>query len=493
MGARFRVPLLWAVAVSILVLAAIRFDLVPWLRGPAPYPPEWQWRFRPHALTRALPALPVAAALVGLLLWSGSAAARRSPRRAAILLLTASLGLGFLFPLALLESEDGGAVAHLVSRTASPAYLSYHAVACSPVAADPALFLRRYASLLPALPMHAATHPPGPVLFYRGLIELLSRSPALAAPLMARVERACAGAERGCSGAAMALSPVERAAALLGALLAHAAAVAALVPLAWLAFQLTRDRLAAARVAALWTLVPGAALFLPALDPALALPVLGALFALRLALAAEGSGARFGGAALCGAATAAAGFLSYGALVQIALGAAGIVASLPPHAFVARLFVHAGAVAGSAFLALSAIPLAWGYDPIEAARTAVAIHRDTYTAQRSYALWLAFGPLDFALFLGVPLAVLLAARRRTPLTSPPTRLAIGFVAALAVLTLTGAVRGEVGRLLVPWMPLGLLAAVLRLDDEPGPDARTAAVLGALLAAFDVTMRLSWRL
>src|SRR3989304_9038174 len=32
---------------TLLVLAAIRFDALPLLRGPAPYPPEWQWEYRP--------------------------------------------------------------------------------------------------------------------------------------------------------------------------------------------------------------------------------------------------------------------------------------------------------------------------------------------------------------------------------------------------------------------------------------------------------------
>jgi hypothetical protein len=51
----------------------------------------------------------------------------------------------------------------------------------------------------------------------------------------------------------------------------------------------------------------------------------------------------------------------------------------------------------------------------------------------------------------------------------------------------------VGRLFVPLMPLGLLAGALRLEEEPGPDSRTAAVLAMLLGALDVVMRLNWRI
>src|SRR5688572_5831776 len=99
-----------AAVLTALALLSIRFDLVPKLRGPAPYPPEWQWRHRPHAIGRALPALPFAAALVGLLAWSGTAGAARRPRRTAKLLTAGALALGSGFSLALLAAEDGGPV-----------------------------------------------------------------------------------------------------------------------------------------------------------------------------------------------------------------------------------------------------------------------------------------------------------------------------------------------------------------------------------------------
>jgi len=111
----------------------------------------------PHALSRALPAVPFALALVGLMAWSGTPGARRRPRRSSAILLAGGAALGLALPLALVESEDGGAVAHLVSRTANPAYFSYHTVACAAVSKDVRDFLQRYPELLPELPLHAAT------------------------------------------------------------------------------------------------------------------------------------------------------------------------------------------------------------------------------------------------------------------------------------------------------------------------------------------------
>jgi hypothetical protein len=494
----------WLTAAALIAAAlviAVRYDPVPALRGPAPYPPEWQWIHRPRALARARPALPLAAAMVGLLAWSGRAVSRQRPRRTAALLIAGGLGLGFAFPLALLESEDGGAVAHLVRRTASPGYLSYHAVACSFVARDPGAFLRDYPRLLPALPVHAATHPPGPVLFFRGLLGALDRWPALHAFIDRHVAAACDADGTACGANVAGLTPVERSAALAGALAAHSVAVATLLPIAWLAFAFTRDRLAAARTAMVWPLVPAAALFVPALDPALAFPVTLAAAALRHAVAADRSAARLWAALLGGLTAGAAVFFSYGAPVFLLLATAAVLASLPPAMLAARrrALVVALAVATLAAAAAVAAPALVGHDPVASAQAALAIHGDQYTARRSYLLWLVYGPLDLAIFAGPPIVVGLVAaaaaavRTRAGTLAPPARLALAVPAALSILFASGLIRGEVGRLLAPMMPWVLLAGLVRLDEEPGPDARTAAVTTAALAGIDVVLRLNWRL
>src|SRR5262249_53461295 len=67
-------------AATALFLAGLAGDRVPLLRGPAPYPPEWQWPQRDVAASGPLwPALAAAAALMALLAASGSARARTRP------------------------------------------------------------------------------------------------------------------------------------------------------------------------------------------------------------------------------------------------------------------------------------------------------------------------------------------------------------------------------------------------------------------------------
>jgi hypothetical protein len=92
-------------------------------------------------------------------------------------------------------------------------------------------------------------------------------------------------------------------------------------------------------------------------------------------------------------------------------------------------------------------------------------------------------------------AVVALARRRSLVArwNPPARTAVATAVGVAALFASGLVRGEVGRLLAPVLGFVLLAGVLRLEEEPGPDAPTAAAVALLLAAVDAALRVNWRL
>jgi len=66
-----------------------------------------------------------------------------------------------------------------------------------------------------------------------------------------------------------------------------------------------------------------------------------------------------------------------------------------------------------------------------------------------------------------------------------------------LLVASGLIRGEMGRILVPLMPVLLVASVVsppRADAPEGePSPSTALVLATLLAATDIVLRLSWEL
>jgi hypothetical protein len=477
------------VASSLLVLAAIPLDLAPWLRGPAPYPPEWQWAYRPGGPSRPLlAAAGCALALLALVGATGTEAVRRRASRLVPLMVGAAVFIGWLLQLALLAREPGPPLATLLSRAQSRSFTSYHAVAISEEARDPLAFLRRHAEGLRSQvrsAKHAATHPPGPVLFYRAALAVCEASPPLTDGLL------------GAAGVPDREFPPPatrpaRAAALLGALLLGLLGAATAWPLFRLAEALALGRLPAGRLAILWPLLPGPALMTPQFDQALALPVAAVTLLGLRALRASGPGRAAGLAALAGGAGGIAIFTSYGAAAFLAIGGACAVAATGWTPW-RRSLALAGLAGGVAVLVAFGIPAILGHEPLRALATALRIHHDVYTAPRSYRVWLLFDPLDLALFLGVPVAVAGALRLGPSVVSAsPTsvdRLRRAVFASVALLVLLGVTRGEVGRLWIPLMPLLLVGS---LGEESGaPDTREALLQGVLLAALTLAIGGYW--
>lgn len=505
---RYYKPVMLILATAGVVML-VAMEPTPLVRGPAPYPPEWQWLRRPKAtIHRAGPAVTCAGGLIGLLALAGGSFVRRRPRASAGVLLAGATVLGFALQWGLLKLEEEDALPTLFRRTISDTFTSYFLVSVTPDARDVGALLDRYADLLPGFrekARHAATHPPGPILYYRGWLAVCESSPRLTTLTVDRLARPNLDMR-------LFRLPAEGpmlAAALLGALGWGLLGAATCWPVAWLARTAGLAAPAAIRAGILWTLLPAAALMVPTLDLALALPV-----AMSTALLARGLAVgRLRHAGAAGVFGGIAGFFSYGAVAFLVVGwaaAACLTAWNPPGK--RRVFVAVG-VAVSVAIAIHAAPAWWGYAPLETARRALAIHRWDYTSQRSYLLWLLFNPWDLVLFLGVPI-VLLGARRTLGamaaaaqagsfhLLTPVCRFQAVVAAGLLLLLLSGTVRGEAGRIFLPLMPLLLVAALAKVPESSqgptagaagpcGPSAAEAVMLGGLLFGLDLTVRLCW--
>jgi methylthioxylose transferase len=505
MAPRFRRAVLLAAAALLPAIAA-QSDLLPLLRGPAPYPPEWQWAFAPKPiLSRLGPVLFVSALLLGLLVATASARARRRPRAARRLALLLATVLGWGFQMALLHVERDGAVTGLAERTMSNIFTSYYTAALHPTAEDVPRMLAAYRELLAVyrgMALHAATHPPGPVLYYRALFGLFRSAPESARWVVRQAVRAgldvrTLDTRRGTA----VLDPVSNEAALatavLGAALLALLGAATCVPVAALARAVSGDELGAARAGILWTVVPGAALMVPELDQALALLVASSTVALAVALGKTAAPPRLAWTVAAGLLGGLATLLSYGAPAFLAVGALAAIRIQPagrPNRETVR--VLAGALVVAAGLAL--LPALFGFRPLASAWRALYIHHQAFTRPRSYVLWLLFNPLDLALFLGPPLACL-ALFPRTPAGAPDAagRFRQAVLFAVVLWLLSGTVRGEMGRIALPVLPLLTVAAVADAPAIP-PGGRPLRVgpmlfLAALLMVFDVLLRRAWQL
>ena len=470
----------WRVAlvVSVLAVAAVIADVTPLLRGPAPYPPEWRWDLRAGATSeRFLPVLGTAVALVLLAGWPKATSAR-----GAAFAVGGAVLAGWLFMLALVGLEPAGVARTLMDRALSRTASSYLTVAASDAARDPAAFLdhhaeRRAESSVGA--KHAATHPPGPVLFYRGLIALFDRAPALGTGLLSMAGIDAVGGRR----------PVSvRAAALAGPLIITLLCAAVAWPLAALARAGGADAPRAARLAALWPLLPGPALMTPHFDQMLALFVT-ATSALIIG-AVDGHGRV---AVLAGLCAGIALQISYGAAVFVALAVA-VAFSLTAGSERLRRYASPLFWATIAAAAVILLPMIWGHEPVAAARAGLALHRETYTHPRSYATWLLFNPLDLVVFVGIPVAVVGIVRLLRIGHGPFDRMRSVLAAGTVVLLLSGTVRGELGRIAIPLMPMLLLAALGPNGDpagDPRPTAAETALAAILLAGLTIVIAARW--
>lgn len=466
-----------ALIVTVLAVAAVLLDASPLLRGPAPYPPEWQWDLRATPAGGGwLAVVAAAAALVALAALPPSSDRRASAALAAVVV------AGFLFQLALVGLEPAGITRTLMDRALSRTATSYLTVAASDGARDAGAYLDHHAERRAEARVgakHAATHPPGPVLFYRALIAAFERAPAAASALLSMTGIDPAGGRRP--------APV-RAAALAGPLVIMFLCAAAAWPLAALAREGGLDAAHSVRVAALWPLLPGPALMAPHFDQMLALPV--TAFAALLLAACDGRGRAAVAAGLC---AGIALQVSYGAAVFVLL--AGMAAfALTSGGERWRRFSSPvwWAALAAAFVVVA--PMAWGHEPVAAARSGLAIHAESYTAPRSYVTWLLFNPLDLALFTGIPIVVVGIVRILRIGHGPFDRLRATVGAGIALLLLSGTVRGELGRIGIPVMPLLLVAAVGPNGNpagDPRPTAMETALAAVLLAAATTAIAARW--
>jgi hypothetical protein len=513
MTRRRRLLVLAAAANAALALAV--WTRQPWANGPA----EWRWQYLPpggldglgglgglEGVAAPAPALPASlaalAALAGLgLLWERRrlAAWRGTPPLAVV--------CGAIFTFALVAAQAGGfarVTAALVSRN------SFGYVWDAALAPPTRALLADYPAASAGLNQHSLTHPPGPLLAVRTLGWLDRVLPAPTADGTAGTAAEQGGGGGGLPSLAAAAidremarahrhgRPVPRpppgpwAVTALATLLPALSALAAW-PLYLLARRWGLAPETALLAALLWLLAPARSLFTPSFDQALPVLLVGAAW-----LAAGGGRAR---AAAAGALLFAACFASYGCLPALPLVA--VCAATTPAAAGRREESGAGGDAAAAsepappwqrwsalaigftlpYLALAA---AAGHDPWHAMRAALEIHQRIAVAPRSYATWLLWNPYDFAL-LASPAVVGLAAlalfraawtggEADSPAGSAPGtgRASIlgllrddrpgGWWATwtwwglLALLLLSGGVRGEAGRIWLPWMPFACLFA-----------------------------------
>jgi hypothetical protein len=462
--------------------------------------PEWSWRHRPQLVVapwRAL--LPAIVLLAVALLFARAAQSGRRLALALILLLLAcwflQLGLAATATDLAVSSDP---VIYSLGVIASPVATTYFSLAIGE--GDVGRLLREYPRAMPRLPLHARTHPPGPVIFFHSASWLVQRL-----PLLRRALETALAALTGFSSDQVARhldrafaryaglfheyrpdfglrydSARVLAALLSGCLLALCGSLS-LLPI-WALARLRYGDQVGWWAAVLFALVPSLSLFAVAIDQLL---LLFSALSLYLAYAGWRRGPPLLAAA-AGVAFIGALLVSFAALALIPLlliwAALGLLRSAPGERRAARLLPLLGFALAGAAAAAGAFLLLTGCNLLTLIAAGLSAHRGALAYPRSYWVWALFDPVEFAAFLGLPLALWVLVSLFSGSTQVRTgdSLLLAWLITFLGLDLCGLVRGEVGRIwLFLMFPPAIGAADLLCRKVRLPAAGFLLLLAAL--------------
>ncbi|MBK8987633.1 MAG: hypothetical protein IPM39_16405 [Chloroflexi bacterium] len=454
-----------------LLAPAILWDVSPWLRGPQ----GWRWPLLPWPPWPNLLLSAVTAVLFLVGWWLLRHRAARQTQRALLALFALSLLLqASLLNLTPTTGGNYSPAALLFERLASAQASGYFTAAQEIDHLPDAL--RRYPQLMPnfSADPHPRSKPPGIVLAYYGSEQLLARLPAISDPLGQWA--------RGVRCADMWLATRSNAALSANLLVALLTPLLAAL-IIWPAYGLAARQAgptAGWLAAGLAALLPGRLAFAPHMDTLY--PLL-ALLALSLAdRGARRNDWRLG--LLSGLVISLATYLSLVNALIAPLVGLFVLAQLAQERpdFWRRLAAHGLAISAGTVSVWLVYWLVSGVTPLDIYHAAAPARHDL---SRSYWVWLVWNVYDFAMFAGLPLFVLalprLAELRRWPTAVP---LLPAFWLTFVALTVSGMIRGEVGRI---WLMLA--AAPLLLAARAWGNGRLAERAGLWLLL--VVTAVSW--
>ncbi len=481
---------LWLLIPSLLLLAVLIFDLLPVLRGND----EWRWPLRgPESLARLL--LPIITLGLYVLLgarwlrgFDREAVSRRYERWFLSFVTLATPLLQFSLAFAVSRTP----LLEFFGPTVSAHNSGYFTTAVS--TPDLNLLLANFPASMLSLPIHVQSHPPGAVIAQWLSWQAFQALPALAdAVAMPLRTLQCH------NPGLMALDNAQIASASLGMLLPLLGGLA-VWPLYAFARRILNVRVAAVTVL-LFPVLPLFALWMSQWDQVYPLLLFLSLYLAHTGLEKKSYWRIFA----AGIPLSLASFFSVGNFVLMAIvalyGAAWFWlqrASL--RSTIAQSLRQAVVFAAGCVSVWLLYGLLYRVNPLSVISTGSRLAYESTTGNRTYGVWLLGNPIDFGVFLGFPIALLLIYNlvRRTPFSRSLLPIAAATAGTLVLLWLSGIVRGEVGRL---WMYLGPLLVLIAVGWTEGDDSLLIApqssritfyvLLVALLAAQLLIMNTRW--
>lgn len=160
---------------TVIFCILIALDYTPYLRGPAPYPPDWQWEYL-FVNTYSRIWLPILVFICGILIIFLINRFNKFNTRIILFLL---ILFCFCMEISLLYFSRAG-IFVLIHRIINPELNGYFTASLS--IDNLYVFLNKYEQSVLSLPMHAQGHPPGAILFFYSInyiAQIFSHVPSI--------------------------------------------------------------------------------------------------------------------------------------------------------------------------------------------------------------------------------------------------------------------------------------------------------------------------
>lgn len=469
---------------TIAFLVIIAFDLLPFFRGPAPYPPEWQWPYL-YVNTWSKIYAPLAVFLGLIYVFFASTNKNGVLQKNKNLLLLIGIILAFLIQLSILHFSRTG-IFILLGRIIHPEINGYFTAASD--IDNVYIFLKTFNNELLNFAYHAKSHPPGSMLFFYmtkhivAPFESLFPFVDLLSPSHERIRLIWES-----------LSRVDKLNALFSPFFIVLLSSLSVIP-TYLCAKTLYGETVAVRCLFLLFLIPTLVFFIPINDAFLHIFSITAFYFLILALRKLNYiYFMFSGLIL---------FL--GVFFNLSLLPVAVIFFFFSLFYLIKnkilsyknIVLSSFAFAFGLFSPLAFLYFTFDFNFLEMVKIIMSTVPDIHT--RSPYLWLYFNIHDFLIFLGIPVAISFIALsyenfRKIALKkwSEIDILSLSVLLMIIILNFSNSVRGETGRLWIPYIPFVVIVASYYLTSKIKFSNKHFAIFLTLMFAQLIVMQEFW--
>lgn len=427
--------------ITLAFCLAIGVDVSPYLRGPAPYPPEWQWSYLFVNTFSKIYVPMIFLILLGVFFVIAETKNIFDKKPKTFLLLL--IFIGFLIQMSLLFFSRSG-ITVLLHRIINPDLNSYFTA--SLLIHDPTDFIKNYEQEMQQFVYHARSHPPGAIFIFYYIKQCIAPFTSFINfinnfhPSHLDVEQIWKN-----------LLPIDRATAVFSAFFLPLLTSSIIIPLFYVGKIIYGIKIAT-RSIFLFTLLPTILFFIPINDTFLPLFSITAFLFLLKGL--QKNSLLF--------------FLLSGIILFI--GVSFNLALLPlllffflfailylrQNKFSIKQYIKGGMIFTIGLLLIPSILfLCFNFNFLRLIQ--LIFVEVPHLHSRSYITWLFYNIYDFFVFAGIPVAFLFIAQIKN--FYKKDILFLSFFIFLIIVDFSGSTRGETGRIWAPYVPFFLLPTV----------------------------------